>query len=206
MPLCTTLASREIFDAFSSPEKTDALLHGHSYTAHAVGCKVAEVSVKTMMNMEESGYWDGFKKSWATTAPSSSSDPNAVWSSWSAELVRDLSFAESVESIFAIGSVFSITLKDRSGGEGMLFLFLFFFFFYIFTFNSLYPPFFIELDSYGSINRLYIKRGERSTAEAHPGLKKRWRRARLQRPFARPRECSLSHGERDIETGIAQRH
>jgi hypothetical protein len=58
----------------------------------------------------------------------------------------------------------------------------------------------------GSINRLYINRGERSTAEAHPGLKKHRRRAGLQRPFARPREYSLSHGERDIETGIAQRH
>jgi dethiobiotin synthetase/adenosylmethionine--8-amino-7-oxononanoate aminotransferase len=147
--LCTTLASREIFDAFSSPEKTDALLHGHSYTAHAVGCKVAEVSVKTMMDMEESGYWDGFKKSWATTAPSSSSDPNAVWSSWSAELVRDLSFAESVESVFAIGSVFSIRLKDRSGGEGMLFHFSFLLFLIFLLSTSSHPPFFIDLDSYG---------------------------------------------------------
>jgi dethiobiotin synthetase/adenosylmethionine--8-amino-7-oxononanoate aminotransferase len=122
IPLCTTLASREIFDAFSSPEKSDALLHGHSYTAHAVGCKVAEESVKTMMAMEESGYWDGFKESWmSTTTTSSSSDGKGVWSSWSAELVRDLSFAESVESVFAIGSVLSITLRDRSGGGGMTF-------------------------------------------------------------------------------------
>jgi dethiobiotin synthetase/adenosylmethionine--8-amino-7-oxononanoate aminotransferase len=117
IPLATTLASKDIFDAFSSPEKSDALLHGHSYTAHAVGCKVADASVKTMMGMEEEGYWDGFKTSWR---PSSSGQSihsgEGVWSSWSADLVRDLSLTGSVESVFAVGSVLSITLRDRSGG------------------------------------------------------------------------------------------
>ncbi|KAJ3744357.1 PLP-dependent transferase [Lentinula detonsa] len=67
IPLAVTLASREVFDAFyyaphSEPVvgsqknqiekkpggKEDALLHGHSYTAHAVGCEVANETVKMM--------------------------------------------------------------------------------------------------------------------------------------------------------------
>ncbi|KAJ3979127.1 hypothetical protein F5890DRAFT_1547318 [Lentinula detonsa] len=67
IPLAVTLASREVFDAFyyaphSEPVvgsqknqiekkpggKEDALLHGHSYTAHAIGCEVANETVKMM--------------------------------------------------------------------------------------------------------------------------------------------------------------
>lgn len=112
VPLCTTLASDDIFAAFASPEKSDALLHGHSYTAHAVGCKVAETSLRTMMEMERSGVWDVYREEWA----GSSSRGNGIWSSWSQDLVRELSFAPSVEGVFALGSVLSITMCDQTGG------------------------------------------------------------------------------------------
>lgn len=114
LPLCTTLASEEIFQAFSSPEKSDALLHGHSYTAHAVGCEVAKASLNTMMEMEQSGSWNEYRTSWSL-ASSSDKEPE-VWSSWSHDLVRDLSHAEAVEGLFALGSVLSITLHDQHGG------------------------------------------------------------------------------------------
>ena len=42
VPLCTTLASDSIYNAFLSSEKRDALLHGHSYTAHAVGLSCSQ--------------------------------------------------------------------------------------------------------------------------------------------------------------------
>lgn len=113
IPLAVTLASNDIFDSFSSPEKSDALLHGHSYTAHAVGCQVAVTSVNEMMDMEKRGHWAGFKTAW----PSASGQEN-IWSHWSADLLKDLSRAESVESVFAIGSVFSITLRDQAGQGG----------------------------------------------------------------------------------------
>jgi dethiobiotin synthetase/adenosylmethionine--8-amino-7-oxononanoate aminotransferase len=41
VPLAATLSSEEVFDAFRGTEKTDALLHGHSYSAHAIGCAAA---------------------------------------------------------------------------------------------------------------------------------------------------------------------
>lgn len=117
IPLCTTVASEEIFDAFSSPEKSDALLHGHSYTAHAVGCTVAVDSLRTMSQMDVDGSWDGYRADWKTqpSAPAGISTPQ-VWSVWSQGLLRDLSFAQTVESVFAIGTVLSISLRDTEGG------------------------------------------------------------------------------------------
>lgn len=116
IPLAVTLASNDVFESFSSPEKSDALLHGHSYTAHAVGCQVAVSSVKEMIDMEQRGDWAGFKTAW--TKSKSPQDENNIWSHWSVDLLKDLSRAESVESVFAIGSVLSITLRDQAGQGG----------------------------------------------------------------------------------------
>uniref|UniRef100_A0A9I9EG89 Bifunctional dethiobiotin synthetase/7,8-diamino-pelargonic acid aminotransferase n=1 Tax=Cucumis melo TaxID=3656 RepID=A0A9I9EG89_CUCME len=44
IPLSTTLASNSVFESFIGDSK--ALLHGHSYSAHALGCTVAAKSIK----------------------------------------------------------------------------------------------------------------------------------------------------------------
>lgn len=120
VPLCVTLASEDIFRAFLSANKSDALLHGHSYTAHAVGCNVAVDSVQTMMKMEQNGDWDEYRKSWMLADNSDGQQKTVpeVWSSWSQGFVNDLSHAETVESVFALGSVLSITLRDLTGAGG----------------------------------------------------------------------------------------
>lgn len=41
LPLSATLATNSIFTAFQDDSKLKALLHGHSYTAHAIGCSAA---------------------------------------------------------------------------------------------------------------------------------------------------------------------
>ncbi|KAJ5698932.1 hypothetical protein N7462_000937 [Penicillium macrosclerotiorum] len=117
IPLCTTVASQEIFETFSSPEKSDALLHGHSYTAHAVGCTVAVDSLKAMSEMDKNGSWDAFKGDWNSKSQAEASQSNSdVWSVWSQDLLKDLSCAGTVESVFAIGTVLSISLRDEQGG------------------------------------------------------------------------------------------
>ncbi|PCG96356.1 Pyridoxal phosphate-dependent transferase, major region, subdomain 2 [Penicillium occitanis (nom. inval.)] len=118
IPLAVTLASKEIFDAFLSCDKSDALLHGHSYTAHPIGCHVAETSVRMMMDMENRGDWGSFQKLWQMTSTSRETTGHHIWSHWSLQLIQDLSCAKNVESVFAVGSVFSISLYDETGQSG----------------------------------------------------------------------------------------
>jgi len=45
LPLGLTVATQEIFDAFDVPDKTKALLHGHSYTGNPLSCSAALASL-----------------------------------------------------------------------------------------------------------------------------------------------------------------
>jgi len=106
VPLATTTASQSIFDAFLGDSKTDALLHGHSYTAHAVGCQVAVESLHTMLSMESDGFW---KKSFGLGS-------EKAWTVWEREQVGEIAKKEGVEGVVAMGTVLAIRLKDASGG------------------------------------------------------------------------------------------
>lgn len=141
VPLATTLASQSIFDAFLADGKADALLHGHSYTAHAVGCAVATTSVRMLTAMDAAGKWAPFQADWAATQPPRSaigavaaktgvtslaaaagmagSATPAVWSVWSARFVAALSHATArVDGVWALGSVLAVTLRDEQGVGG----------------------------------------------------------------------------------------
>ena len=114
VPLAATVASEAVYDAFLGSEKSDALLHGHSYTAHAVGCKVAETAVKELLKMQESGAWDGFKQPWKEAARAV--DGGKVWSMWSLTFLSTVSHCAEVESVVALGSVLAIKLRDENPG------------------------------------------------------------------------------------------
>lgn len=120
LPLCTTTASESIFEAFLSDDKSDALLHGHSYTAHAVGCAVANQSLDTMMKMEENGEWTAFQKSWSEPGPAAklpSQRKVGAWSMWSNAFIKAISQRSNVDYVFALGSVLAISLKDPAGAS-----------------------------------------------------------------------------------------
>ena len=158
LPLSITAASESIFQAFWGDEKSDALLHGHSYTAHPMGCHVANVSLQTMTDLKGSKTWGQFKEGWSNPdavqeSPKSSMDApteegrgeGGAWSMWSKEFVLGLSQHEHVDFVNALGSVLAVSLKDKSGsGE-----------------HSPYPPSgqFFDLTSY----RLFILRCHWST-------------------------------------------
>ncbi|EGU80207.1 hypothetical protein FOXB_09290 [Fusarium oxysporum f. sp. conglutinans Fo5176] len=107
VPLCTTMASESIFDAFVSDDKSDALLHGHSYTAHAVGCQVAVESVREMQDTEKRGEWEWAESDWETDTQ--------AWSVWSREFVNNVSHNQQVLGVWALGSVLAISLRDDDG-------------------------------------------------------------------------------------------
>ncbi|KAL1638064.1 hypothetical protein SLS58_008990 [Diplodia intermedia] len=120
LPLATTMASDQIFQAFASDDKSDALLHGHSYTAHPVGCQVAIESVGTLQAMEQQDKWNEFREMWRVPpTPSDAADSNDrlsnVWSVWSYPFVEELSSMDKVEGVWALGSVLAIHLKDEAG-------------------------------------------------------------------------------------------
>ena len=180
VPLCTTTASQAIFDAFSSSEKSDALLHGHSYTAHAVGCQVAVDSLRKMEGMDpqvtgtgvgsESAHWEVYQENWGD---------DGVWSMWSPELVRDLSGIDSVEGIFALGTVLSIALRDGQGG-GM---------FSLFTLHSIlqYSVLYTNLP-----DRIQLECRPRPAAET----------GCVQRALASAGQCALCDGQFDLDAGV----
>lgn len=122
IPLAATVASESIFRCFESDDKSDALLHGHSYTAHAAGCQVAIESLETMKRMWNKGAWREFQGDWAGVAESSQLGEDngdrkpAVWSVWSRGFVQELSTrTDKVEGLWALGSVLAIHFKDAAG-------------------------------------------------------------------------------------------
>jgi adenosylmethionine---8-amino-7-oxononanoate aminotransferase len=48
MPLAATLASEEIYQCFVSERRDQAFFHGHTFTAHPIGCAVARASIKIL--------------------------------------------------------------------------------------------------------------------------------------------------------------
>ena len=94
IPLAATLTTGRIFDAFRGDSKLSALLHGHSYTAHPLGCQVALQSVNEYERLSKStdlGVWDSVK-------------------------VNRLSFNEAVERVNCMGTVLVVQLVSQSHG------------------------------------------------------------------------------------------
>lgn len=124
LPLSITAASDSIFQAFWGDEKSEALLHGHSYTAHAVGCHVANRSLETMKRLHTSKQWDDFRLPWSpklqglSTKTRERRRDECTWSMWSKSFVESVSEHERVEHVNALGSVLAVSLIDE-GGSGM---------------------------------------------------------------------------------------
>lgn len=116
VPLCATLASESIIRAFESDDKTDALLHGHSYTAHPVGCNVGLESLRQMQALETNGAWDWAKLGHRSEGlPANSTMSHNIWSIWSRDFVNWLSHHSLVGGAWALGSVLAIHLHAPSG-------------------------------------------------------------------------------------------
>lgn len=82
-----------------------------------------------MLDMENEGAWDEYKRSWVELPDQDSerrdgvdagSMKGGVWSNWSKSFVTELSHREKVEGVIALGSVLAITLRDgTNAGKGM---------------------------------------------------------------------------------------
>ncbi|KAF8061489.1 PLP-dependent transferase [Lyophyllum atratum] len=112
VPLAVTLAREGIFKAFWGEGKESALLHGHSYSAHAVGCEVAGETLREVERLKGSGAWKGAQRKWGTVEE----DGKGVWSFWDPDFVKAVSYAKGVEEVMTLGCVLAIKVKDGAGG------------------------------------------------------------------------------------------
>jgi dethiobiotin synthetase/adenosylmethionine--8-amino-7-oxononanoate aminotransferase len=133
LPLSITAASDSIFQAFWGDEKSEALLHGHSYTAHPIGCHVANVSLQTMDEYHKGWKWYQFRRDWrdmpfrmtptkqerkqkmAKMVSTHVGEEGRLWSFWSKQFVINLSKHARIDHVNALGSVLAVSLKDKSG-------------------------------------------------------------------------------------------
>jgi dethiobiotin synthetase/adenosylmethionine--8-amino-7-oxononanoate aminotransferase len=116
VPMSVTLTTKNIFETFSlSEQKIDALLHGHSYTAHPIGCEVANEALTRIEQMRHDGDWSHAMSDWS--AHDGASQP-APWSFWRQSVVEKLSGSKRTESSMALGTVLIVKLRDLSGQSG----------------------------------------------------------------------------------------
>jgi len=115
VPLATTLARKQIFEAFVGERKDQALLHGHSYTAYPVACEVANETWKQIKKLVGSEGWKDARRNWIGEA--ALGEPGRmVWSFWDPKFVDDLSKLSSVKEVMTLGCVLAIKIDD--GGRG----------------------------------------------------------------------------------------
>ncbi|XP_042491193.1 bifunctional dethiobiotin synthetase/7,8-diamino-pelargonic acid aminotransferase, mitochondrial isoform X2 [Macadamia integrifolia] len=104
IPLSATLATNAIFYAFKGDSKLMALLHGHSYTAHALGCTAAVKAIR----------W--FKD--PLTNMNITSDGRHLKELWDVELVNQISSLPEVQRVVSLGTIFALELCAEGHDAG----------------------------------------------------------------------------------------
>lgn len=94
LPLSATLASSATFEAFQDKSKLKALLHGHSYTAHAIGCSAAVTALDLYTNPNSNPNY---------VASSEHTSMPCIQQLWDHQLVDQLSRHDRVQKLVAIG-------------------------------------------------------------------------------------------------------
>ncbi|KAL0574386.1 hypothetical protein V5O48_007561 [Marasmius crinis-equi] len=117
VPLAVTLATESIFKAFYSEKKEDALLHGHSYTAHAVGCEVANETLRMIKKVIAGESWKEARRRWGGDVEGESTEVargggSRVFSLWDPEFIDAVSKNEKVHEVMTLGTVLAIRLAD----------------------------------------------------------------------------------------------
>ncbi|KAK8515581.1 hypothetical protein V6N12_075615 [Hibiscus sabdariffa] len=107
IPLAATLATDAVFNSFTGDSKLKALLHGHSYSAHAMGCTAAAKSIK----------W--FKDPITNlNITSEKSRKILLRELWDAELVQQISLHPSVSRVVTLGTLFALELQADGSDAG----------------------------------------------------------------------------------------
>ncbi|TKY54599.1 Bifunctional dethiobiotin synthetase/7,8-diamino-pelargonic acid aminotransferase [Spatholobus suberectus] len=104
IPLAVTLATNAVFDSFIGDSKLKALLHGHSYSAHAMGCAAAVKSIQ----------W--FKD--PCSNPNITSEGRLLRELWDDKMVDRISSHPAVQRVVALGTLCALELKAKGNNAG----------------------------------------------------------------------------------------
>ncbi|KAL1558381.1 Bifunctional dethiobiotin synthetase/7,8-diamino-pelargonic acid aminotransferase, mitochondrial [Salvia divinorum] len=104
IPLAATLASEATFEAFTGDSKLKALLHGHSYSAHAMGCAAAVKSIQ----------W--FKD--CNTNMNLIPESRLLQEVWDPELVVRISLLPAVHRVVSLGTLCAIEIQAEGSNAG----------------------------------------------------------------------------------------
>merc|ERR1712183_870558 len=122
LPMSVTLASEEIFRAFWGEGKKDALLHGHSYTAHPVGCLSALHALEAYENkfFAKNNEEQNNKKYQTPNLPLKRSSSSILTQYFDINQVANLSQYECIQECMALGTILSVTIQppEESNGSG----------------------------------------------------------------------------------------
>ncbi|CAD7699109.1 unnamed protein product [Ostreobium quekettii] len=118
VPLAATLSTEEVFEAFAGPSKAEALLHGHSFTAHPIGCAAACAAISMYTDPSLNPNLQRAPASVEMTAPPTTKAEAKLMPLWDSKAVRELSSNAKVDGITAIGTLLAVELKPPEGQEG----------------------------------------------------------------------------------------
>lgn len=104
IPLAATLATDAVFDAFVGDSKLKALLHGHSYTAHALGCAAASKSINWFKDPK--------------TNKNLTSEGRLLRELWNMEQVHQISLHPAVRRVVVLGTLCALELKAEGCNAG----------------------------------------------------------------------------------------
>ncbi|KAK7265291.1 hypothetical protein RJT34_32909 [Clitoria ternatea] len=104
IPLAVTLATNAVFDSFIGDSKLKALLHGHSYSAHAMGCTAAVKSIQ----------W--FKD--PCSNPNINSETGLIRELWDNKMIHQISSHPAVQRVVALGTLCALELKAEGNNAG----------------------------------------------------------------------------------------
>ncbi|VAI56517.1 unnamed protein product [Triticum turgidum subsp. durum] len=104
VPLAATVTTEAVFEAFKSDSKLTALLHGHSYTAHAMGCSAAVKAIQWFRDPSTNSNLDF--------------DCMKLKELWDGTLVNQLSSLPNVKRVVSLGTLCAIELQAEGSDAG----------------------------------------------------------------------------------------
>lgn len=119
VPMALTLTSEAVFEAFKGDEKTYALLHGHSYTAHPIGCAAALEALRVYQDPDLNPNLGNPNRCCCRRASRQHCEScNRLVPLWDDNIVTRISHHPSVHRVVALGTVVAVELVSRVGSGG----------------------------------------------------------------------------------------